>query len=530
VRLYYKPLVTVLPPGSVFARYEIEEVAGRGGMGVVYRALDLDLDRTVALKLISAELGDNPAFRRRFQAECRIAASLDHPNVVTLFHAGEQEGRLYLVMRFVEGEDLRNEIAARGALGARRAVHIATQIASALDEAHGRGLVHRDVKPANILLAPGDHAYLTDFGLTKRLLADAEDTVTENLLGTLDYVAPEQIRGMTVDPRTDVYALGCVLFHSLSGRPPYASLEREAKLLAHISEPPPALGGGVPRDFDDVVARAMAKDPADRFESAGEVAAAARAALAAGEALGNLPLTAQAEAREAERLRRRGYRRALISRALLSPFSLGILVAIVLAGIMIGEVAMAVPVAFALYLGAAAVIGFDAEVREQVRERARPGEGDPAGPAQDTDSSRAGSARVAALLEDAATKQARIETAIAQADLPYAGVAREAEGLVTTFRQMADRAELLEGELHDPARGGIGAAQLERFYREMEKILVEFDTIRVQLADRPTSARGGEQERLEERIHDLRAEAGEVAQGIESASSDRAGSGEVESR
>src|SRR5262245_4906702 len=180
-------------------------------MGVVYRAVDVELERTVALKLISAELSDDPAFRKRFQSECRIAASLEHPNVVTLFHAGEQDGQLYLAMKFVEGHDLRGEIAKRGRLAPRRVVHIVAQIASALDAAHGKGLVHRDVKPANILLASEDHAYLSDFGLTKRLLADSEDTVTENLLGTLDYVAPEQIRGQPVDPRTDVYALGCVL-------------------------------------------------------------------------------------------------------------------------------------------------------------------------------------------------------------------------------------------------------------------------------------------------------------------------------
>jgi serine/threonine protein kinase len=360
--------VTVLSPGSVFAGYQIEELAGRGGMGVVYQAVDVELERTVALKLISAELSDNPAFRKRFQSECRIAASLEHPNVVTLFHAGEHDGRLYLAMKFVEGHDLRGEIAKQGRLAPRRAVHIVTQIASALDAAHGKGLVHRDVKPANILLTREDHAYLSDFGLTKRLLADSEDTVTENLLGTLDYVAPEQIRGQPVDPRTDVYALGCVLFHSLAGRAPFASLEREAKLLAHVSEPVGTLGDGVPAELDEVVGRAMAKEPADRFQTAGELAAAAGAALRRG-GEGVASLTARAELTAAERKARVGFRRALVVHALLSPFSIALLAAILVAGVAFDELSIALPVALVVYLAAAAVIAFDEDVQQRILER-----------------------------------------------------------------------------------------------------------------------------------------------------------------
>ena len=213
--------------GSVFAGHRIEGIAGKGGMGIVYRATQLALDRTVALKLIAPELADDPAFRERFVAESKAAASIEHPNVFPIYYAEERDGILYIAMRFVDGDDLRKRLRSHGALSPRRAARIVDQVASALDAAHERGLVHRDVKPANVLIPashphrPRDHAYLTDFGLTKAVAASSAASRTKGWVGTLGYVAPEQIRGERVDARADVYALACVLFHALAGRPPY---------------------------------------------------------------------------------------------------------------------------------------------------------------------------------------------------------------------------------------------------------------------------------------------------------------------
>jgi streptogramin lyase len=268
--------------GSVFAGHRIEGVAGRGGMGIVYRATQLALDRTVALKLIAPELADDPGFRARFVAESKAAASIEHPNVLPIYYAEEREGLLYIAMRFVDGADLRRLLRAEGALEPRRAARIVDQVASALDAAHERGLVHRDVKPANVLLGPRDHAYLTDFGLTKAVAASSAASRTKGWVGTLGYIAPEQIRGERVDARADVYALACVLFHALAGRPPYGRDSDEATLWDHLNEPPPSVGDHVPRAFDAVLRRGMAKDPADRYPSAGDLGRAALAA--AGEA------------------------------------------------------------------------------------------------------------------------------------------------------------------------------------------------------------------------------------------------------
>jgi YVTN family beta-propeller protein len=276
------PAVTDIQPGDVFAGHRVEGVAGRGGMGVVYRAVQLDLDRTVALKLIAGALARDDEFRERFVGESRAAASIDHPNVIPIYYTGEHEGRLYIVMRYVEGSDLRTAVRAEGRLDPGRAARIVAQVGAALDAAHARGLVHRDVKPANVLLDAEDHAYLTDFGLTKRLHSSGgAPTRAGGWVGTLGYVAPEQIRGGRVDARTDVYALGCVLYQALTGVPPYQRDSDEATLWAHLNDPPPALAEhapGVPGALDDVLRRALAKDPADRFPSAGDLG---RAALAA---------------------------------------------------------------------------------------------------------------------------------------------------------------------------------------------------------------------------------------------------------
>lgn len=268
-----------LQPGDAFAGHRIDAVAGRGGMGVVYRATQLDLDRTVALKLIAPALAQDPLFRERFIRETRVAAGIDHPNVIPVFYAGDHEGRLYLAMRYVAGEDLRTLVRREGPLDPVRAARILAQVASALDAAHASGIVHRDVKPANILLGDGDHAYLTDFGLTKRMTSGAGVTRPGGWVGTLGYVAPEQIRGDRVDARADVYALGCVLCHALTGAPPHVRESDEATLWAHLHDPAPVLGPELPPALGAVLTRALARDPDDRFPSAGDLGRALLAAV-----------------------------------------------------------------------------------------------------------------------------------------------------------------------------------------------------------------------------------------------------------
>src|SRR5262245_6496288 len=224
----------LLETGSVLGGYRIDSVAGRGGMGVVYRATQLGLDRVVALKVIVGELADNVDFRGRFESEAQLAASIDHPNVIPVYEAGEADGVLYLAMRYVEGTDLRALIDSDGALAPERAVRLIWQVAHALDAAHRRGLVHRDVKPPNVLIAQEgeEHAYLTDFGLTKRADSSRGFTRTGLFVGTPDYAAPEQIRGEHSDARGDVYALGCLLFNSLTGRVPFPRDSELAKMYA----------------------------------------------------------------------------------------------------------------------------------------------------------------------------------------------------------------------------------------------------------------------------------------------------------
>lgn len=285
--------VTDLSQGDEFAGHRIDGVAGRGGMGVVYRARQLDLDRTVALKLIAPSLAEDEAFRTRFIAESRAAAGIDHPNVIPVFYAGEADGRLYIAMRFVDGEDLRSRVRREGRLDPATAAHVVAQVAAALDAAHARGLVHRDVKPANVLLGDHDHAYLTDFGLTKRVNSATGATKAGGWVGTLGYVSPEQIRGERIDARADVYALGCVLYHALTGSTPFQRDTDEATLWAHLNEPAPSVMSAVPDlppGFEAVVTRALSKDPAERFQSAGDLG---RAALAA---------AGRADAREPERV------------------------------------------------------------------------------------------------------------------------------------------------------------------------------------------------------------------------------------
>src|SRR3954447_18549460 len=259
-----------LPVGSTFADHEILGVAGRGGMGVVYRALHRPLKREVALKVIAPDVSRDAEFRMRFRRECEAAAAVQHPHVVSVYHAGEDDGRLYVTMRFVEGTDLAQLLAAEGRLEPERAVELIAQVAAGLDVAHERGLVHRDVKPANVLLDATGHALLTDFGVTKDLRADSQHTLAGSFVGTFDYAAPEQFRSEPADARTDVYALGCVLFEALTGAVPFPAESHAAKMSAHVEPPPPPVTG-VPEPLAAVVRRALAKAPADRFQSTGEL-------------------------------------------------------------------------------------------------------------------------------------------------------------------------------------------------------------------------------------------------------------------
>src|SRR3954471_3028668 len=248
--IYISPMGE-LEPGTIFAGHRIEMVAGRGGMGVVYKATQLALDRTVALKVIAAGLLEDQTVRNRFVRESKVAASIDHPNVIPIYYAGEEDGIAYIAMRYVAGDDVRSLVRREGPLEPSKAARIVAQIASALDAAHSAGLVHRDIKPANVLIATEDHVYLTDFGLTKHALSIAGSTKPGHWVGTLDYVAPEQIRGERVDARADIYALGCLLHYTLTGDVPFKRDSDEAKLWAHLQDPPPkpSTQPGVPETF-----------------------------------------------------------------------------------------------------------------------------------------------------------------------------------------------------------------------------------------------------------------------------------------
>jgi hypothetical protein len=264
--------------GTQFAGYRIEGVVGRGGMGVVYRATELALDRPVALKLIAPEFAGDDSFRERFLRESRLAASIDHPGILPVYAAGEADGELFLATRFVTGTDLRSLIDA-GPLTGERAIAILGQVADALDAAHGRGLVHRDVKPGNVLVDTADHCYLCDFGLTTQLV-DGATTGTSRLAGSLDYLAPEQIRTGDVDRRADQYALACVLYELLSGTPPFRRDTEAQTLWAHMQEEPdPLLAYD---ELDPIFVRALAKEPEERYEDCNAFADDARAALGLG--------------------------------------------------------------------------------------------------------------------------------------------------------------------------------------------------------------------------------------------------------
>src|SRR5438874_5231015 len=272
--------------GSELAGYRVESLIGRGGMGVVYLAEHLRLKRKVALKVLAPELLADERFRERFVRESELAASLDHPNVVTVHDAGEQDGLLYIAMRFVEGTDLKTVIERDGPMALDRAASIVSQVASALDAAHAKGLIHRDVKPANILIRPdpdgSEHAYLTDFGLTKRPDETSGLTKTGQFMGSVDYAAPEQFEGKPLDARTDVYSLACVAYECLTGEVPFRRDQEAAVMCAHLREAPPrpsATRPEVPASADAIVAKGMAKRQEDRYPSAGSFAGALSGAL-----------------------------------------------------------------------------------------------------------------------------------------------------------------------------------------------------------------------------------------------------------
>jgi serine/threonine protein kinase len=275
-----------LQRGSVVGGYRIDELISRGGMGLVYRATNVALNRIYALKVIAPGLAEDEHFRTRFKREMRIAASLHHPNIVGIHYAGEQDGLLFFVMDYITGTDLREVLLKQGALDPERAVDLLEQLASALDAAHRLGLVHRDVKPANILITVRDgaeHAYLTDFGLAKKFDNASGLTAKGSVVGTVDYMAPEQITGSHTDARTDIYALGCVFFQMLSGHVPFERDNSVATLFAHVHESPPPLAGEIGEThpaFEAVLTKALAKDPSERYFSAGDFARDAGAALA----------------------------------------------------------------------------------------------------------------------------------------------------------------------------------------------------------------------------------------------------------
>jgi serine/threonine protein kinase/subtilisin-like proprotein convertase family protein len=284
----YKATVSAdLEPGSTFGLYRIESLLGRGGMSVVYLAEDTRLGRRVAIKVLASELAADDAFRTRFVRESQLAAGLEHPNIVPVYEAGEAEGQLFIAMRYVRGTDLRTLITHEGPLNPERTIALLRPVAAALDTAHRRGLVHRDVKPANILIANDEgeeHVYLSDFGLSKHTSSRSGLTKTGQFMGTVDYVAPEQIQGHTVDGRADGYSLACVLFECLTAKVPFAKDSDVATLFGHIQDPPPRVTQAretLPGEIDGVIAHGMAKNPDDRPQTSTSLIDAAARALGA---------------------------------------------------------------------------------------------------------------------------------------------------------------------------------------------------------------------------------------------------------
>jgi len=297
-----RPRIT---PTSVIAGYRIEASVAEGGMGAVYRATQIALDRTVALKVIRADRAEDPAFRERFVRESRLAAAIEHPNVIPIYEAGDDRGVLFIAMRFVDGVDLQERLEV-GAMSVADAVAVFTQLTAAVQSTHAAGLLHLDLKPGNVLITDGDpaHVYLTDFGLAVRSRRGVDlGAGAGEAGGSTNFMAPEQITGSALTVRTDVYALGGILCALLTGEVPYPSLSEEQTFGAHLHAPPPRpsrRAPGVGEEFDDVVARAMAKSPADRYGSVSELGEAARKAAEARSSTNATPSMRQAATAPAE--------------------------------------------------------------------------------------------------------------------------------------------------------------------------------------------------------------------------------------
>jgi serine/threonine-protein kinase len=268
--------------GSVVAGFRVDSLIGQGAMGAVYLAEDTTTGRHLALKLLAPGLAEDERFRQRFLRESELAASLDHPHIVPILASGEENEVLYLAMAYIQGSDLREVLRREAPLEEERALGLVSQVADALDAAHAAGLVHRDVKPGNVLVSEDDHAYVCDFGLARHVTSVSSLTGDRGFVGTIDYVPPEQIKGAAIDGRADVYALGCVLYECLAGGRPFDRESELAVVYAHLNEPPPRLSDyrpQLPAAFDEVFATALAKAPSKRYSTCGELAGAARAAL-----------------------------------------------------------------------------------------------------------------------------------------------------------------------------------------------------------------------------------------------------------
>ncbi|MFC9762782.1 serine/threonine-protein kinase [Rhodococcus jostii] len=271
--------------GSQFGRYQLRSLLGRGGMGEVYEAYDTTKDRTVALKILDVDLAKDPTYQQRFRRESHAAARLQEPHVIPIHDWGEIDGVLYIDMRLVVGQDLRSLLRTRGPMGPAHAVAIVDQIAAALDAAHTDGLIHRDVKPENILVTAGEFAYLVDFGIAHSS-SDLRLTTLGSAVGSYAYMAPERFDNAPIDARADVYSLACVLYECLTGSIPFPSTSISSAIRAHLTTPvprPSSIRPDVSATFDEVIARGLAKDPRDRYPTAGDFAAAARSALTARE-------------------------------------------------------------------------------------------------------------------------------------------------------------------------------------------------------------------------------------------------------
>ncbi|HTT28314.1 MAG TPA: protein kinase [Solirubrobacteraceae bacterium] len=273
---------SAIAAGERFAGFEIAERLGDGGMGVIFKARDSRLDREVALRIIGVEAAGDSVTRARLNRESTALASVDHPNVVPIYEAGEYDGRLFIASRWVNGTDFGALVREQGPLDPRRAVRIVNQVASALHAAHALGIMHRNVKPSSVLVTETDHAYLTDFGVARRASDLTGLTMQEHLVGSFDYLAPEYLEGGPVDARVDIYGLGCVLYEALTGDVPYPEPTPAAKMYAHRSTDPPSVRARrpeVPMALDAVVRRAMSKDPTERHQTPGEFATEAAGAV-----------------------------------------------------------------------------------------------------------------------------------------------------------------------------------------------------------------------------------------------------------